>query len=101
MLGEVDFFFGLKVSVMVNEVLAIMCDVLMIMWSEMHIYLLMQSLDYRPRLMISHFGQPMVAAVVSAPILRECKVVLTWPSPSVGSRRTRFTSPLFWNLLLL
>ena len=76
-----------------------MCDVFMIVWSEMRMYLLKQSLDHHPRHLISHFGQPMAAAVVAAPILRECEVVLSWSS--VVSWRTRFTSSLFRNLLLL
>ena len=84
---------------MVTEVLANTCDVLMIVWSETRMYLLKQSLDHRPRLLISHFGQPMAAAVVAAPILRECDVVMSWPS--VVSWRRRFTSRLFRNLLLL
>ena len=61
-------------------------------------YLLKQSLDHLPKLIISHFGQPIAAAVVAAPILRECDVVLAWPL--VALWRRRFMSRLFKNLLL-
>ena len=90
---------GLKVFVMGCDVLDKMCDVLMMVWSEIRIYLLKQSLDHRPKLMMSHLGHPMAAAVVAAPILSECDVVLIWPL--VVSCRTRFTSRLVKNLLLL
>ena len=46
---------------------------------DMRIYLLKQSLVHRPRLMISHLGHPMAAAVVAAPILREWDVVFANP----------------------
>ena len=74
------------------------CDALMMAWSEMRIYLLKQSLDHLPKLMIIHFGQPMAAAVVAAPILRECEEVFA--KPSVVSRRTWFMSFLVKNFLL-
>ena len=77
---------GLNVCLMGFEQLASMCEVLTIVWFEMRMYLLKQSLDHLPRLMISHFGHPMAAAVVAAPILSECDVVLAWPS--VVSKRS-------------
>ena len=46
-------------------------DVFMTVCFDMRMYLLKQSLVHRPKLMISHFGHPMAAAVVAAPILRE------------------------------
>ena len=46
---------------------------------DMRIYLLKQSLVHRPKLMISHLGHPMAAAVVAAPILREWDVVFANP----------------------
>ena len=50
------------------------------LWLEMRMYLRKQSLDHLPRLIISHLGQPMAAAVVAAPIRSECEVVLARPS---------------------
>ena len=74
------------------------CDALVMVWLDILMYLLKQSLDHRPRLIMSHLGQPMAAAVVAAPILRECEDVLTMPS--VVSRNRRFMSFLVRNLLL-
>ena len=62
-------------------------------------YRLKQSLDHLPRLIISHRGHPMAAAVVAAPILRECDVVLA--RPSVRSESREFISFLVRNLLFL
>ena len=63
-----------------------MCEELMMVCFDMRMYLLKQSLVHRPRLMISHFGHPMAAAVVAAPILREWDVVLANPSVVSWSR---------------
>lgn len=70
--------------------LANTCDVFVIVWLEMRMYLRKQSLDHLPRLIISHLGQPMAAAVVAAPIRSECEVVLA--KPFVVSVRIWFTS---------
>ena len=74
------------------------CEVLMMAWSEIRMYLRKQSLDHLPRLLMSHFGHPMAAAVVAAPILREWDVVLT--RPHVVSDNKRLMSFLVRNLLL-
>ena len=68
-------------------------------WFEMRMYLLKQSLDHLPRLMVYHLGQPIAAAVVAAPILRECEVVLA--SPWVTSESNLFISFRVRNLLFL
>ena len=78
-----------------------MCEELMMVCLDMRMYLLKQSLVHRPRLMMSHFGHPIAAAVVAAPIRREWDVVLA--SPSVVSCSSWFMSfrvryLLFWNV---
>ena len=62
---------GLNICVMGFVQLASTCDVFMTVCFDMRMYLLKQSLVHRPRLIMSHFGHPMAAAVVAAPILRE------------------------------
>ena len=44
------------------------CEVLMMAWSEIRMYLQKQSLDHLPIAWISHRGQPMAAVVEAAPI---------------------------------
>ena len=58
-----------------------MCEELMMVCLDMRMYLLKQSLVHRPRLMMSHFGHPMAAAVVAAPILSRVyiRVVMNLP----------------------
>lgn len=77
--------------------LAKTCDVLMMVWLDILMYRRKQSLDHLPKLIISHLGQPMAAAVVAAPMRRECDVVLA--SPFVESERREFISFLVRNLL--
>ena len=77
--------------------LAKTCDVLMMVWLDILMYRRKQSLDHLPKLIISHLGQPMAAAVVAAPMRRECEVVLA--SPFVDSERREFISFLVRNLL--
>ena len=74
-------------------------EVFVMAWFEMRMYLLKQLLDHLPRLMISHLGQPIAAAVVAAPILREWEVVLA--RPSVTSESKLFISFRVRNLLFL
>ena len=89
---------GLNTFLMGLMQLASMCDVLIMVWFDIRIYRRKQSLDHLPRLMISHFGHPMAAAVVAAPIRRECEVVFA--SPFVESERREFMSFLVRNLWL-
>ena len=78
--------------------LAKTCDVLMMVWLDILMYRRKQSLDHLPKLIMSHLGQPMAAAVVAAPIRRECEVVFA--IPFVESERREFMSFLVRNLLL-
>ena len=87
---------GLNTFLMGLMQLASMCDVLIMVWFDIRIYRRKQSLDHLPRLMISHFGHSMAAAVVAAPIRRECEVVFA--SPFVESERREFMSFLVRNL---
>ena len=76
--------------------LASTCDALIMAWLEILMYRLKQSLDHLPKLMISHRGHPMAAAVVAAPILKECEVVFA--RPPVRSASKEFKSLLVKNL---
>ena len=95
------YSWGLNVSLIGLVQLASMCEELMMVCLDMRMYLLKQSLVHRPRLMMSHFGHPIAAAVVAAPIRRDWDVVLA--SPSVVSCSSWFMSflvryLLFWNV---
>ena len=64
--------------------------VLLIVVSEMRIYLRKQSLDHRPMLCMRYFGHPMAAAVEAAPILNECDEIFA--APFEVSRKILLTS---------
>ena len=77
---DVCYSCGSKMCLMGFVQLARTCDAFAMAWFENRMYCRKQSLDHLPKLMMSHFGQPMAAAVVAAPIRREWELVLARPS---------------------